>query len=54
MDTLARARTQLLERAARISDVELRRTFLHAIGDHARTLKLALEWGLPETPAESS
>jgi tetratricopeptide (TPR) repeat protein len=38
------ARTRLLERASRISDVELRRSFLENVPQNARTLELAKAW----------
>ncbi len=43
-DLLARARDQLLERAARIGDERMRGTFLQAVPENARTLDLHREW----------
>ena len=43
---LAAARDRLLSRADKIRAPDLRRSFLEAIPDHARTLSLADAWGL--------
>jgi hypothetical protein len=45
VEVIAAAQKQLLERAACISDPELRDSFLHRVPDHARTLELSARWG---------
>jgi hypothetical protein len=44
---LEAARARLLDRAARISDPQLRTSFLTQVPDNARTLQLARTWELP-------
>jgi eukaryotic-like serine/threonine-protein kinase len=45
-ETIARARARLEERAARMVDPAIRRSFLEKVPEHARTLELATELGL--------
>ena len=47
-EAAARARDRLLGRAARIHDQALRRSFLEAVPDNARTLALAARLSVPE------
>ncbi len=41
---IADAKTRLLDRAAKISNAEIRKGFLERVPEHARTLALAHEW----------
>jgi hypothetical protein len=50
---LAAARDRLLSKADKIRAPDLRRSFLEAIPDHARTLALADAWGLAGSAPES-
>jgi eukaryotic-like serine/threonine-protein kinase len=43
-EAIAEARSRLLERAAKISDPELRRSFLERVPENAETLSLARAW----------
>jgi ATP/maltotriose-dependent transcriptional regulator MalT len=43
---LCAAKDRLVERASKIRDVAAAESFLHAVRDNARTLELALAWGL--------
>ncbi|MBI2895818.1 MAG: protein kinase [Deltaproteobacteria bacterium] len=47
---LARGLESLMDRAGRISDPDVRRSFLEAVPAHARLLALARDSGLPGTP----
>jgi len=44
------ARSRLYERAARISNIAWRATFLEVVPDHARTLEFAIALGLDDSP----
>lgn len=44
------ARDRVLERASRITDVSMRHSFLTRVADNVRTLELAQQWGVCETP----
>jgi hypothetical protein len=48
---LAEAVRRLYERAAKIGDLSLRRSFLERVPAHARTMALAADWGVPTGPA---
>jgi tetratricopeptide (TPR) repeat protein len=50
---IADARAQIMAYAARIKDSERRATYLDAVPENARTLKLALEWLGPMGDGES-
>ena len=45
---IAGAVRRIAERASRISDRALQRTFLERVPDHARTIQLARTWGVPQ------
>jgi hypothetical protein len=44
LDALREDRDEILARAAEISDLEIRRSFLSRVSAHARTLSLCREW----------
>jgi DNA-binding winged helix-turn-helix (wHTH) protein/tetratricopeptide (TPR) repeat protein len=48
------ARDRLLERAERITDADMRNSFLTRVSDNARTMELAREWGVGTASARDS